>query len=54
MAATAIRPPMIEVVLAQASADATVPGATRPEATAPMAAPRKNGVSREETANTAP
>lgn len=54
MAATATRPAMTEVVLAQAWAEATVPGATRPEATPPMTAPRKNGVSREETAKAAP
>lgn len=50
----ASRPVRTEVGLAQACAEAAVPTATRPEATAPSAAPRKNGVSSEETANIAP
>ncbi len=54
MAATVTRPAMTEVVWAQTSAEAVAPGTTRPEATAPMTAPKKNGVTSEETANTAP
>ena len=50
----ASRPERTEVALAQASAEAVVPTSTRPEAMPPSTAPRKNGVSSDETANTAP
>src|SRR3989440_11205002 len=52
----ASRPPSTLVGLSQLwnRGPAASPGGTRPDAIAPAAAPRKNGVSRDESANAAP
>src|SRR5262245_56315648 len=53
---TARTPPRIDVGLIQLDqgSPATPPAGTRPEATAPAAAPRQNGTSTDEIANAAP
>ena len=54
--ATAIRPMKMEVELVQAENGslASPPAGTWPEATAPIAQPKKNGVSKDERAQVAP